>query len=291
MRRVGALLGVLLLTSGCGVGWHTPEAASTVTQTVTTAPPVPGRQLPVLPVVNEEPLTAPGQTVITLAFDDGRSSDVAAARITNAYGLRGTFFINSGNIGMKGWMTLDDLDGIAASSGNEIGGHTVDHDDLSKRDPTGQRTEVCEDRDNLLKWGFPARNFAYPFGYYTPDLERIVQSCGYNSGRGLGELTTDSESIPPQDPYRTRSAQMIEATTTAQDMENVVETAIKATGWVQLLFHGICPTDCTQITPTVTTFTEFIRWLADQQAQGRVLVRTVGEVIGGPVQPAPQWTP
>ena len=25
--------------------------------------------------------------------------------------------------------------------------------------------QVCEDRNTLLAWGFPVRNFAYPFGF------------------------------------------------------------------------------------------------------------------------------
>jgi hypothetical protein len=61
-------------------------------------------------------------------------------------------------------------------------------------------------------------------------------------------------------------------------------------GWVQLTFHGICsdsiPLSCSDITTPEATFNTFISWLADQQAQGKILVRTVGDVIGGDVHPA-----
>ena len=56
-------------------------------------------------------------------------------------------------------------------------------------------------------------------------------------------------------------------------------------GWVQLTFHGICGTDCSDITTPAAEFDQFVGWLADQQADGHLIVRTVGDVIGGPVNP------
>ena len=53
-------------------------------------------------------------------------------------------------------------------------------------------------------------------------------------------------------------------------------------GWVQLTFHGMCPSDCSDITTPAAEFDDFLSWLADQQAQGKLIVRTVGDVIGGP---------
>jgi hypothetical protein len=57
-------------------------------------------------------------------------------------------------------------------------------------------------------------------------------------------------------------------------------------GWVQLTWHGLCPNDCIDIASSADQFEQFVGWLAEQQAQGRLLVRTVGDVIGGPVASA-----
>ena len=54
-------------------------------------------------------------------------------------------------------------------------------------------------------------------------------------------------------------------------------------GWVQFAFHGICPSDCSDITTPAAEFDHFLTWLADQQTQGNLVVRTVGDVIGGDV--------
>ena len=116
-----------LLASGCGIQMRTPAAPVTTTITASvSAPSATPREAVILPPVNVEPLELdPGQTVVTITFDDGRASNAKAAQILNAYGLRGTFFINSGNIGKPGYLSLTDLDWIATDSGNEIGGNTV----------------------------------------------------------------------------------------------------------------------------------------------------------------------
>jgi hypothetical protein len=55
-------------------------------------------------------------------------------------------------------------------------------------------------------------------------------------------------------------------------------------GWVQLTFHGMCPTDCSDIAVAQDRLDAFLSWLADQRAAGKLVVRTVGDVIGGPVR-------
>src|SRR4029079_8353772 len=124
------------------------------------------------------------------------------------------------------------------------------------------RRQVCEDRSTLLGWGFAVRNFAYPFGYTNREIERIVADCGYNSGRGLGGLRTVhtpdastgyscgncawSETIQPDDPMETKAVAQSRNDWTVGDLKNQVMA--NNGGWVQLPFHGICPTDCTDIT-------------------------------------------
>ncbi|WNG92961.1 polysaccharide deacetylase family protein [Mycobacterium sp. ITM-2016-00318] len=302
MYRLSTLLAVTLLASGCGVTLVKPtEPVAAVEESASAAP----RVNPFLPSPVVEPLMlAPGQTVVTLTFDDGRVSNARAAQILNAQGLRGTFYVNSGGIGQPGFLALADLDWIATSSGNEIAGHTATHAKLDELDVEAVRREVCNDRTQLMRWGFPVRNFAYPFGYVTPELEQVVAGCGYNSARGLGELATVhpptnpgtaytcadcdwGEAVPPVNSMDTRAPAQVMADWSLADYQRQVTEAQAGGGWVQFTFHGMCPIDCSDITASAATFTDFVIWLADQQAQGGVIVRTVGEVIGGPVQPAP----
>jgi len=300
MFRLSALLAIALLASGCGIQVREPVKPETVTATATEPPHL----TPVLPPPPLDPLVLePGQVVITLAFDDG--SNARAAQIMNAYGLRGTFFVNSGSAGQPGYLSLSDLNWIATNSGNEIAGATVTHADLSTLNPDQIRHEVCDDRATLMSWGFPVRNFSYPFGFVNDEIKQIVASCGYNSAMSIGELKTVhipadttpeescdqcawAETVPPSDPYYVKAPAQVQSTWTVEELQQQIANAQNnGGGWVQLTFHGICPTDCTDLSISEPAFTEFVKWLADQQIQGNFIVRTVGEVIGGPVAPRP----
>ena len=310
MYRLSALLAALcLVVSGCGIIVRPPTAP--VVPTVVGVPPDPvqPRPNPVLPPVSTEPLDpAPGQTVVTITFDDGRASNASGAQMLAAHGLAGTFYLNSGNIGKPGYLSLPDVDAIALS-GSEIGGHTVNHPDLSVLTSDEVHRQICEDRDTQLAWGFPVRNFAYPFGWTSPEVEQAVQDCGYNSARSLGDLwgsrpldgipldqqcseCDPAELIPPDNPMHTQAPAQVKANWTITDLQTQVTTAMAhGGGWSILTFHGICPTDCSDITTPQALFEEFVTWLADQQTQGHLIVRTVGDVIGGPVAPPVQGPP
>jgi peptidoglycan/xylan/chitin deacetylase (PgdA/CDA1 family) len=225
---------------------------------------------------------ASGQTIVSLTFDDGTATQYQARSMLASHGMKATFFINSGK-----WSQLDDLVG----DGNEIGGHTVHHLDLTKIDPVEAQRQVCKDRATLLSHGYPVRNFAYPFGGANAAAQGIVQNCGYNSGRSTATFnsscTTCAESIPPQNPYATRVAA---AGVTLGGLQDAVTKAEQTGGgWVQIVLHQICD-GCEASAISASTLSSFLDWLQPRSANGTV-VRTVGDVIGGSVQPAVQPPP
>ncbi|WP_319448530.1 MULTISPECIES: polysaccharide deacetylase family protein [unclassified Mycobacterium] len=311
----GPLIAVCVLVAGCGITLRTPAHPESPTQTVAAVPTDPyvkpdGKPVP-LPASTEPLILDPGQTVVSITFDDGWASAATAAEIMTAHGLTGTFYANSGTIGRPNYLSLAGLKSIAAS-GQEVGGHSLTHPDLADLPGDEARRQICDDRKTLLGWGFAVRNFAYPFGSATPEIEDMVRACGYNSARSLDELRPHrvaelpqrqhcqlcdvAEAVPPVDPMNTRAPREVEGDWTIADLEGQVEDAMAVGGWLPLTFHKLCTTDCTDASnqlpdsASVATpqaeFEDFVSWLATQQSQGSVLVRTVGDVIGGPVQPA-----
>ncbi|MFY1621054.1 polysaccharide deacetylase family protein [Micromonospora sp. WMMD736] len=293
---------VVLAVSGCGIELRTPSPAELTSDSAGPSeaqapvdPYVQPRTAPELPPISEIPLVpAPGQTVVSLTFDDGRASALTAAEIMTKYGLTGTFYVNSGTVGTPDHFTLPDLDAMAAA-GHEIGGHTLNHENLGTLGVDEVRRQICDDRVALLQWGFPVRSFAFPFGAAPESGEQAVRECGYNSARGLGGLYSfaadencrwcePAEQLPPENPMLTRAPDQVAITWTAADMERLITDA--GPGWVQMTFHGVCPSDCDDIGTPVGEFEQFVNWLADQQQAGTLLVSTVGDAIGGPVQPA-----
>jgi len=131
----------------------------------------------------------------------------------------------------------------------------------------------------------------------------VVKECGYNSARTLGELRPSrpasdvpvelscelcdvTETVPPTHPMYVRAPAQVTNAWTAADLEQAVTAAIGTGGWLPLTFRDLCTDDCSSLAVSEAEFGNFVDWLATKRSEGTVLVSTVGDVIGGPVQPA-----
>ena len=240
---------------------------------------------------------AQGQTVVSLTFDDGWADNYETRSTLAAYGLKGTYFVNSGVLETGGFMSWPQLVALDAD-GHEVTGHTLDHADLVAVTDTEARRQVCEDRQNLVSRGFLAKSFAYPYGEYDATAKSIVRECGYASARaayGLRNITSTTDtrpfagSIPPPDPYAILTPCCIRSNVTLAQLQNyIVEAENRGGGWVPLVLHRICE-NCGGDSPapsmTPATFRAFVDWLAPRASQGTV-VRTVAQVVSGDAQPA-----
>jgi peptidoglycan/xylan/chitin deacetylase (PgdA/CDA1 family) len=239
---------------------------------------------------------ATSPVTVSLTFDDSNADQLPAEQTMKAAGLHGTFYTVSGWIGMPSYLTLANLRQIAAD-GNEIAGHTINHPDLPTLDPQEQLREVCNDRVNLINWGFQPTSFAYPFADADTN-ETAAAACGYNSARGLGDVRSPSscrrcvyaETTPPPDPYYLRAPDEVDSTWSLATMEReVTQAQNNGGGWVILTFHHICSpigtTACpSDLSTTPTIFNQFVTWLKGQSSVGTT-VKTVQQVIGGSFKP------
>jgi len=232
-------------------------------------------------------------TVVSLTFDDGARDEYVNARpILDARGVRATFFINSGRVNAPGFMSRSELATLAAQ-GHEIAGHTVSHPDLPTMSADDQRREICNDRVALLNMGFQVTNLAYPYGAANATTRQVAAECGYNSARTVGGIVSPgacagcafSETIPPAQPYLTRTPDSVKTDTSLDALKNYVTQAEQhGGGWVQLVMHHVCDGcgDAYAISPA--TLSALLDWLAPRAANG-THVKTVNDVIGGAVKP------
>jgi peptidoglycan/xylan/chitin deacetylase (PgdA/CDA1 family) len=250
-----------------------------------------------------QPPLPPRPTTVSLTFDDGDASQFPLGANLAAHQDKATFYINTGAVdrgeaASMSWAQIHQL----ADQGNEIGGHTLDHIDLT--DPNTafayKWNQTCADRARLYQQGFNPVSFAYPFAAFNSTAESIVAGCGFQSGRTGGTLSENgpiyAESIPPRDPY----GFWIEGTTydgaiTLQSLQDDVTAAMNhGGGWVPELFHEICyPNDPSFATCmggyrviSAQVFEDFLAWL-DTQAGNGVSVRTVGDVMNNGGTPPP----
>jgi peptidoglycan/xylan/chitin deacetylase (PgdA/CDA1 family) len=230
-------------------------------------------------------------TVVSLSFDDTFADQFQVAAMVGARGLHATFFLNSGRVNLAGSMSQGQLL-VIQEAGNELAGHTVSHADLPTLEVDEQRRQICNDRVALLGFGFDVRSFAYPFGDSNATTEQIVADCGYNSARGVGDLVSPgscvgcafANPIPPTDAYNLKTPDSIKVDTTLDTLEGYVTQAEdNGGGWVPLVFHHVCD-GCDPLSVSPATLGAFLDWLAARADSGTV-VQTIGEVIGGPLQP------
>jgi hypothetical protein len=215
-----------------------------------------------------------------------------ASRILDKHDLSGTFYINSGLIGLPGYMTREDL-GHLKANGHEIGGHTVTHPNLTTLSAAEANRQICQDRKNLLSWGHAVSSFAYPYSGFNASAEKIAERCGYHTARAVGSLKSPhscpdcpaTESIPPADLYATRTPADIDTSWSLDDLRNTVTRAEASGGWLTFNFHHLCDS-CSPASIRPDVFEQFIAWLAPRSTSARTTVRTVRQVIPGKVEPA-----
>ena len=263
--------------------WATIVSALAVAITAT--------QLAVGPVVGgQATAVAARTTVVSLTFDDGDADQMVALPILEKHAMPGTFYVISGYVGEPGYFTRNDLATMAAK-GHEIGGHTVSHTDLTTVPADEARRQVCIARATLTSWGYPQTSFAYPYAALNEQAQAVVRDCGYNSARGLGDIQTDfgcpgcpySGQIPPANPYDFAAADMHDSTWTLGNLQVAVLNAERFGGWLPLTFHHVCD-NCDPLSISPTLLDQFLAWLKTRQSQGTT-VKTVNQVVGGPVKP------
>lgn len=252
-------------------------------------------------------------TIVSLTLDDGTASQYALGwqLALSPHQLAATYFVPSGNVGSDpGYLTWDQLSTLAAA-GNEIGGHTVNHVNLtgSSLTYTQKVHQVCDDRQALLQHGLDVVSFAYPEGAYDQTAKDIVRDCGYFSGRATGGISASgpvyAETVPPLDAYATRTWTAPTPSSSPiqlSDMQAAVNAAAShGGGWVQIVIHRVCsqtadPADYSSCLNSwrpmeLATLNGFLDWLAAAGQPGGApagsVVQTVREAIGAPTASAP----
>jgi peptidoglycan/xylan/chitin deacetylase (PgdA/CDA1 family) len=232
-------------------------------------------------------------TYVSLTFDDGDRTQTLAGDLLLQHRLHATFYINSAIVDSRdgSTMTWDEIKALAAA-GNDIGGHTQHHVNLTdpKTTDAQKRREVCDDRQRLLNEGLDPVSFAYPYAAFNKSAESIVKSCGYKSARTGGSVSPSgptAESVPPRDSYATRALDNPRGPIQLKNLQDAVTRAADGGGgWLQILLHRVCiradqryqtcmsgesPIDAAELSA-------FLDWLV-QKAPAGTQVRTVAEVM------------
>ncbi len=116
--------------------------------------------------------------MVTFSFDDPpKSATLAGARILEARGLRGTYFVAAGLAGQDSHYGLyaDDDDTLRlAAAGHEIACHTYSHLDCGKADAAAIAGDIDRNAEALKTLKITPTTFAYPYGDVSPAAKRVL---------------------------------------------------------------------------------------------------------------------
>jgi hypothetical protein len=223
---------------------------------------------------------------VTLTFDNGFADDVQFAKLLEARGLKGTFYLSSGLLGQAGYLTVAQARALDAA-GHELAGYTVSGTQLSALSADDAQRQICNDRANLVAYGFEPRSFAYPGGDSTAAIEALVSGCGYNSGRVLGPKGAGGNSgvdtIPPKDSFAEGTARLVDNTMGLADLQRLVTDAEQTGGWLHLVFHHLCDGKGPCAAPDAVSGDDFAALLDWLVARG-IKLELERDVIGGSFQ-------
>ena len=129
---------------------------------------------------------------VTFSFDDGVTQDIRLIEIFNKYGLRGTFNLNSGFLGLEGTLDRNGRtvrhDKVARDkikevySGHEVAVHTLTHPNLTGLEKDEIIRQVENDRQALSEiCGYEVVGMAYPCGGVNND-DRVAEIIRNNTG-------------------------------------------------------------------------------------------------------------
>jgi len=200
---------------------------------------------------------------VTLSFDDNLIEHYAAGEMLETYGMRGTFYVNSGRLDSTNqYMSVSQTQKLQ-ERGHEIGGHTINHKNLVSSSSSTRIKEVCDDKENLENLGLDLTSFAFPFGADFTGAENVFKRCNYLSARDSGGIQTPTGcngcptfvSLPLEEQFAIRSISYRVGTGNQPiiDIINQARQDLKSSnrfGWLIFIFHeiGNYPNNPTSIT-------------------------------------------
>ena len=131
--------------------------------------------------------------VLTISYDDGKAADRKLVEIFNCYGIKGTFHLNSGLMGMGDRIPKEEV--LRLYEGHEVSTHTVTHPTIARSPKEQLIEEIMDDRKNLENIvGYTIRGLSYPNGSYNQLIKEMLPFLGIEYARTV--QSTGNFSIP-----------------------------------------------------------------------------------------------
>lgn len=213
----------------------------------------------------------PGAGLLTFAFDDGWVSQYdEAKKKLSENGFSSTAYVIKDNIGLTGFLSLDQMHELENQHGWEMATHHGT--DLTTVALADAEARIKQEKQWLIDNGFNRGpdHFAIPNGAFNKNLMDLFRKY-FRTARTIAGT---AETFPPGDWYRLRVINVLNTTTTTA-IANAVDSARTNNTWLILVFHKIVAS------PTISTeysITNFGTVVDDIAADG-IAVKTISQAI------------
>lgn len=127
--------------------------------------------------------------VLTMSYDDGRTADRKLVDIFNQNGIKGTFHINSGLLGVGDRIGREEA--ALLYKGHEVSAHTVTHPTIARSPKEQIIEEILQDRKNLEEiTAYNIRGLSYPNGSYNEQIKEMLPHLGIEYARTVRSTGT-----------------------------------------------------------------------------------------------------
>ena len=213
----------------------------------------------------------PSAGLLTFAFDDGWVSQYdEAKKKLSENGFPATAYVIKDNIGLSGFLTLNQMHELENLHGWEMATHHGT--DLTTVGLADAETLIKQEKQWLIDNGFNrgADHFAIPNGAFNQSLLDLFRKY-FRTARGIAGT---AETFPPADWHRLRIFNVLN-TTTGTPIANAVDDARTNNTWLILLFHKIVTTPTVSTEYSITNFGTVV----DDIATDGIAVKTISQAI------------
>lgn len=192
-------------------------------------------------LLHRRPLArGPDRPILSISFDDApQTAAVTGARLLEARGLRGTYYVSAGlagaDIPMGRCADAEDIRRLA-EAGHEIACHTYSHLDCGQASGEAAEADAARNAQTLADWGGrDLISFAYPYGD-VGIAPKAVLARRFSTLRGLHHGLIEKGVDLNQAP-----AVGIEGPTGEQVARLWLDRAKARTAWLILYTHDVRP--------------------------------------------------
>ena len=119
---------------------------------------------------------------LAMSYDDGVVADRRLVSLFNRYGIKGTFHLNAGLLGIPGRLTAEEAQELY--KGHEVSAHSLTHPTMARCPREQIVHEIMEDRKRLEElFGYTVRGMSYPNGSFSGEIKQMLPMLGVEYAR------------------------------------------------------------------------------------------------------------